>query len=64
MATFKIGDVVRLKSGGPPMTVTRLDADDIVRCAWFPDDQDTKNTFFPSAALDLFTPPAPPRPLD
>ena len=24
MATFKIGEVVRLKSGGPPMTIQRI----------------------------------------
>lgn len=28
------GDVVRLKSGSPPMTIARLDGDE-ARCFWF-----------------------------
>lgn len=32
--TFKIGDVVQLKSGGPLMTVLLLQ-DTTVRCIWF-----------------------------
>jgi uncharacterized protein YodC (DUF2158 family) len=36
MDEFKEGDVVRLKSGGPNMTVETVD-DDEVRCAWFDD---------------------------
>lgn len=40
MAEFKVGDKVRLKSGGPDMTVKELDqllaidSDDIL-CTWF-----------------------------
>jgi uncharacterized protein YodC (DUF2158 family) len=41
--SFKIGDVVRLKSGGPKMTIdrftfnhaTKKDNKDIVECVWF-----------------------------
>lgn len=32
--TFKPGDVVRLKSGGPNMTVS-FEEDDSVACQWF-----------------------------
>jgi uncharacterized protein YodC (DUF2158 family) len=34
--TFKIGDVVRLNSGGPPMTVTYQNTDkNLLTCSWF-----------------------------
>jgi uncharacterized protein YodC (DUF2158 family) len=32
---FKVGDVVRLKSGGPDMTVFKLNATNTVECMWF-----------------------------
>ena len=32
---FKIGDVLRLKSGGPRMTVGEMDTDGTCRCEWF-----------------------------
>ena len=36
MEEFKPGDVVRLKSGGPPMTCEKgLNADGVVFCEWF-----------------------------
>ena len=33
--TFRPGDVVKLKSGGPKMTVTFIDPEGHVGCAWF-----------------------------
>lgn len=33
---FKVGDLVRLKSGGPTMTVERVEQDGMVQCLWFP----------------------------
>ena len=39
MAEFKLGDVVRLNSGGPPMTVEDTDGgsseEGKIRCEWF-----------------------------
>ncbi len=34
MANFEIGDVVRLRSGGPKMTVCKRDIG-LVECCWF-----------------------------
>ena len=33
--SFKRGDVVYLKSGGPPMTVVDIISDNVVECQWF-----------------------------
>ena len=37
--TFKVGDIVQLKSGGPPMTVTRINTNLVgyseITCQWF-----------------------------
>lgn len=35
MARYKRGDVVRLKSGGPPLTVVEQAEGDLVRAVWF-----------------------------
>ena len=34
---FKVGDIVRLKSGGPKMTVYEIadDDEDMIYCRWF-----------------------------
>jgi uncharacterized protein YodC (DUF2158 family) len=52
--TFKVGDTVRLKSGGPRMTVTKMD-ERLVQCEWF---EGTKSgsAAFPPAALEPFVP--------
>lgn len=36
---LQIGDVVKLKSGGPWMTVYKIQGDE-VSCVWFPDNND------------------------
>ena len=50
---FKIGETVRLKSGGPPMTVTDRGADDedAVWCKWF-NDGNVETSEFPAKALE------------
>lgn len=35
MTKFKEGDVVFLKSGGPAMTITELEDDQVSFCEWF-----------------------------
>ena len=48
---FNIGDIVRLKSGGPKMTVTCRASESIgVTCCWFVSDQERRATF-PTDAL-------------
>ncbi len=53
MNTFKAGDVVCLKSGGPDMTVERIEAtagDVSVVCVWFVE-QNLYRASFPGSAL-------------
>ena len=49
--TFKIGDVVRLKSGGPAMTVNKVgnieDGEPAVWCVWLEGDKKTEEFFHP-----------------
>jgi uncharacterized protein YodC (DUF2158 family) len=36
MSTFAVGDVVQLKSGGPQMTISKIDGDNSTyKCCWF-----------------------------
>lgn len=51
MSEFKVGDVVKLKSSGPKMTVTNISSDNEVSCIWF-DVNERKNGCFP---LDTLT---------
>ena len=48
--SLKAGDTVRLRSGGPLMTVVLL-VGDAVRCAWFQGKENREGSF-PAAALD------------
>ncbi|WP_106477407.1 YodC family protein [Phytohalomonas tamaricis] len=51
---YVVGDVVRLKSGGPKMTVTEASFDDSVAAHWF-DSHDILHTgVFPTNALVRF----------
>lgn len=53
VASPKLGDVVVLKSGGPEMTVTNVDKELGLNCAWF-DDADLKiATNFPKQSVDI-----------
>lgn len=48
---FNGGDVVRLKSGGPKMTVEHVDEElDLVTCVWF-ENKDLKRDSFSATAL-------------
>jgi uncharacterized protein YodC (DUF2158 family) len=49
-AHFKPGDTVRLKSGGPAMTVNAVEGD-WVSCAWFDGSKKHEDTF-PAAGLE------------
>jgi uncharacterized protein YodC (DUF2158 family) len=49
--TFKNGDVVQLKSGGPKMTVNGSMANGSLHCVWFDKDLNVSNANFFSAAL-------------
>lgn len=54
--TFKLGDVVQLKSGGEPMTVEDIDGLDI-SCVWSEKKKIERNTF-PAITLRKYTQPA------
>lgn len=51
--SFQVGDVVRLKSGGPAMTVENTGKDGVgkpyVRCTWFNDATKASESFAPAA---------------
>lgn len=50
--TFKIGEIVELKSGGPKMTVTEIIATGKVRCSWFVGSKHA-STVFPLKSLQI-----------
>jgi uncharacterized protein YodC (DUF2158 family) len=52
MEGFKIGDVVRLKSGGPNMTVTSQENNGDLVCKWLDSGGKLSMHSFPAAALD------------
>jgi uncharacterized protein YodC (DUF2158 family) len=47
MANFKIGDVVKLKSGGPSMTVSSLESNGELWCVWFANNESKGTGFKP-----------------
>jgi uncharacterized protein YodC (DUF2158 family) len=51
MAKFKEGDTVRLRSGGPLMTVKTLHADGTLWCEWF-DKNKLEGAEFKPASLE------------
>ena len=57
MSEFKKGDVVRLKSGGPRMTVQSVGnftlIEDGVKCVWFSDKKELKEEVFDAAVLEV-----------
>jgi uncharacterized protein YodC (DUF2158 family) len=51
MAEFKPGDTVRLKSGGPLMTVSLIRQDGEVWCEWFDDKEAPQSRGFKPTSL-------------
>lgn len=49
---FKVGDVVRLKSGGPKMTITAIDEYRQAWVSWFNDELKPQAQAFPQEALE------------
>ena len=53
---FKPGDVVQLKSGGPAMTVSKVEGD-ICHCAWFTG-AEVKRSSFKTETLETYQAPS------
>lgn len=53
-APYAPGDVLRLKSGGPKMTVVTLEGDDAVACKWFDRNGKLQSDSFPAAMVERF----------
>ena len=52
---FEMGDIVKLKSGGPPMTVNEnrtIELDRMVQCIWFCNDGKVEKSWFPFETLE------------
>lgn len=49
---MKVGDIVRLKSGGPDMTIGNI-TDEFAYCQWFNKENDAKDGSYRLDALDL-----------
>ena len=53
MRKFNVGDVVRLKSGGPTMTVQGETTTNKIICKWFVNNSDIKKSSFAPDSLEL-----------
>ena len=53
-AQFSPGDVVRLKSGGPKMTVLKLEDETALACKWFDRNGKVHKDSFPPAMVEIF----------
>lgn len=58
MSEFKVGDVVRLKSGGPQMTIHDFLEDGKVECAWFDEKKILQYQKFKPELLVRYEPPS------
>ncbi|MBL1417195.1 MAG: DUF2158 domain-containing protein [Moritella sp.] len=54
--TFKVGDIVTLKSDGPEMTVRQIYKNDTLECVWFARDLEGAplTATFPTETLKLY----------
>ncbi|MEM8656243.1 MAG: DUF2158 domain-containing protein [Pseudomonadota bacterium] len=58
--SYKIGDLVVLKSGGPVMTVQCVVSETMFGCCWFvPGEQRMLNAWFPATTLKTTSHPDP-----
>jgi uncharacterized protein YodC (DUF2158 family) len=57
MANFNSGDVVILKSGGPSMTVSDVEGDEVI-CDWF-DGKKRMRDSFQASTLQIYNRPGP-----
>lgn len=57
--SFKVGDVVRLKSGSPLMTIVSISGSSRISCKWFVNNMNPEQCEFPSQALNLYVEPSP-----
>ena len=53
MSIFKVGDLVQLKSGGPVMTIEKINNAESIFCVWFRDVELTSANFLQDT-LELF----------
>jgi uncharacterized protein YodC (DUF2158 family) len=51
MAQFKQGDTVRMKSGGPLMTVVQVQSDGNIWCEWFDKKDEPQGRSFATTSL-------------
>ncbi|MBW7867895.1 MAG: DUF2158 domain-containing protein [Brumimicrobium sp.] len=51
MNTFKVGNVVVLKSGGPSMTIESIDGE-VVDCVWFSNKELKRATFMSHSLMN------------
>lgn len=53
MLNIEVGDKVQLKSGGPVMTVKKIDTPESILCVWFKDVELTSANFL-QETLEIF----------
>jgi uncharacterized protein YodC (DUF2158 family) len=51
MEQVKVGQIVKLRNGGPPMTVNQILWDDMIECMWFDKDDNLHKEKFHQSAL-------------
>jgi uncharacterized protein YodC (DUF2158 family) len=53
MGEFQVGDIVRLKSGGPLMTIEAIqdDEDNAILCVWFCENEKKADSFIPETLI-------------
>lgn len=53
---FKVGDTVRLRSGGPVLTVVEIGKNGWLACTWFDSDKKANHHSYPPESLEMFKP--------